>query len=111
MVISMYRRLVEVIKPQSARVNPEFRAKARLVRKSETDCRGPIWRVVLWPRASSQRSVALVLSAGGSTRGSFGRTERIEVWVEETALSRSMVASRTAWWRWMLKTRETVGTP
>ncbi len=56
-VISMYRRLVEVIKPQSARVDPVFRAKARLVRKSETDCRGPIWRVVLWPRASSQRSV------------------------------------------------------
>ncbi len=32
MVISIYRRrrLVEVIKPQSARVNPVFRAKARL---------------------------------------------------------------------------------
>ncbi len=29
-VMSMYRRLVEVMKPQSARVNPEFRAKARL---------------------------------------------------------------------------------
>ena len=28
MVISIYRRLVEVIKPQSARVDPEFRAKA-----------------------------------------------------------------------------------
>ena len=38
-VISMYRRLVEVMNPQSARVDPEFRAKARLVRKSETDCR------------------------------------------------------------------------
>ena len=37
-VISMYRRLVEVMKPQSTRVDPEFRAKARLVRKSETDC-------------------------------------------------------------------------
>ncbi len=46
-VISIYRRLVEVMKPQSARVDPEFRLKARLVRKSETDCRGPIWRVVL----------------------------------------------------------------
>ena len=46
-VISIYRRLVEVMKPQSARVDPEFRAKARLVRKSETDFRGPIWRVVL----------------------------------------------------------------
>ena len=39
---------------------------------------GPIWRVALWPRASSQRSVTLVLSAGGSTRGSLGRTERME---------------------------------
>ena len=28
--ISMYRRLVEVMKPQSARVDPEFRAKAQL---------------------------------------------------------------------------------
>ncbi len=33
----------------------------------------------------------------------LGRTERMEVWVEETALSRSMVVSRTAWWRWILK--------
>ena len=33
----------------------------------------------------------------------MGRTERVEVWVEETALSRSMVVSRTAWWRLMLK--------
>jgi hypothetical protein len=99
----MYRRLVEVMKPQSARVDPEFRAKARLVRKSETDCRGPIWRLALWPRASSQRSGTLVLSAGGSTRGSLGKTERMEEWVEETALRRSMVVSRTAWWRWMLK--------
>ena len=41
----MYRRLVVVMKPQLARVDPEFRAMARLVRKSETDCRGPIWRV------------------------------------------------------------------
>ncbi len=57
----------------------------------------------MWPRASSQRSVTLVLSAGGSTRGSLGRTDRMEVWVEETALRRSMVVSRPAWWRWMLK--------
>ena len=42
------------------------------------------------------------MSAGGSTRGSLGRTERIEEWVEETAL-RLMVVSHTAWWRWMLK--------
>jgi hypothetical protein len=61
--------------------------------KSETDCRGPIWRVELWPRASSQRSVTLVLSAGGSSRGSLGRTDRMEVWVEETALRRSMVVA------------------
>jgi hypothetical protein len=47
--------------------------------------------------------VTLVLSAGGSTRGSLGKTERMEEWVEETALRRSMVVSRTAWWRWMLK--------
>ena len=46
-VISIYRRLVEVMQPQSALVEPEFRVKARLVRKSETDCRGPIWSVVL----------------------------------------------------------------
>ena len=91
------------MKPQSARIDPKFRAKARLVRKSETDCRGPIWRVVLWPRASSQRSVTLLFPAGGSTRGSLRRTDRMEVWVEETALRRSMVVSRTAWWRWMLK--------
>ena len=92
-VMAMYRRLVEVMKPQSARV------KARPVRKSETDCRGPIWRprVALWPRASSQRSVTLVLSAGRSTRGSLGRTEMEDGGVvEETALSRSIVASRTA---------------
>ena len=88
----IYRRLVEVMKPQSTRVDPEFRAKARLVRKSEKDCLGPIWRVVLWPRPSSQSS-----QAGVSTRGSLGRTERMDVWVEETALSRSMVVSRTAW--------------
>ena len=50
-------------------VGPEFSAMARLVRKSETDCRGPIWRVALWFWASSQRSVTLVLSAGGSRRG------------------------------------------
>ena len=93
-VMSIYRRLVEVFKPQSALVDPEFRVKARLVRKSETDCRGPIWRVVLWPRASSQSSVTLVLSAGGSTRGPSRRTERMEVWVEEIALSRSIVVSR-----------------
>jgi hypothetical protein len=37
--------LVEVMKPLSAWANPEFRAKAQLARKSETDCRGPIWRV------------------------------------------------------------------
>jgi hypothetical protein len=36
-VISMYRRLVEVMKPQSARINPEFRAKVRLVRHYEID--------------------------------------------------------------------------
>jgi hypothetical protein len=72
-------------------VDPEFQAKARLVRKSETDCRGPIWRVVLWPWASTQRSVTLVWSVEGSTRGSLGRTERMEVWVEKTALSKSMV--------------------
>ena len=35
----------------------------------------------------------------GSTRGSLGRTERMEEWVEETALRRSMAVSRTAWWR------------
>ena len=33
----------------------------------------------------------------------MGKTERMEEWVEETALRRSMVVSRTAWWRWMLK--------
>ena len=55
-IMSMYHRLVEVIKPQSARVAPEFRAKARLVRNSPTDCPGPVWRVVLWPMASTQSS-------------------------------------------------------
>ena len=39
-VMSMYRRLVVVMNPQSARACPELRAKARLVRKSCTDCRG-----------------------------------------------------------------------
>ena len=45
----------------------------------------------------------LVLSAGGSTRGYLERTNRMEVWVEETALRRLMIVSCTAWWRWMLK--------
>ncbi len=27
----------------------------------------------------------------------------MEEWVEETAMRRSMVVSRTTWWRWMLK--------
>ena len=30
-----------------AGVNQEFQAKARLVRNSVTDCRGPIWKVML----------------------------------------------------------------
>ena len=47
--------------------------------------------------------MTLKWSVGGSTRGSLGRTERMEVRVEETALSRSIVVSRTARWRWMLK--------
>ena len=36
-------------------------------------------------------------------RGSLGRTDRMVVWVKDTGLRRSMVVSRTAWWRWMLK--------
>ena len=62
-VMSKYRRLVELIKPQSARVAPEFRAKARLVRNSPTDCRGPVWRVVL------DGFVAELVNAGGVGRG------------------------------------------
>jgi hypothetical protein len=51
-----------------------------------TDYRGLIWRVVLWPMASSSQSPwTRVVSAGEMTRGSLGRTERMEVWVEETA--------------------------
>ncbi len=63
------------------------------------------------PGADLQGSVVaagFVAEVGGA--GVVGRreyegllTERMEVWVEETALSRSMVVSRTAWWRWMLK--------
>ena len=85
-VISMYHRVVEVMKPQSARVNSEFRAKAgatdakvgdRLPGADLEAC------VVAAPRASSQRSVTLVWLAGRSVRGSLGRTERMEEWVEE----------------------------
>ena len=41
-VMSMYRRLVVVMNPQSARACPELRAKVRQVRKSCTDCRGAV---------------------------------------------------------------------
>ena len=65
-VMSMYRRLVEVMKPQSARVDPEFRAEARLVRNSVTDCRGPI--------RSSVVTVGFVAEVGGA--GGVGRGKK-----------------------------------
>ena len=46
-VMSMYRRLVVVMNPQSARACPELRAKARLVWKSCTDCQGAVRMEVL----------------------------------------------------------------
>ena len=46
---------------------------------------------MLQPSAASQRLEELVVSAGVRTRGSLGRFERMEVWVEETARRRSMV--------------------
>ena len=78
-VMSMYRRLVVVMNPQSARACPEWRAKARLVRKSCTDCRGAVRMEVLWAAASSRSEGKLVSSVGGRTRGSLGKTERMEV--------------------------------
>ncbi len=51
------------MKPQSARVDPEFRAKARLVQNSVTDCRAPI--------RSSVATVGFVAEVGGA--GGVGR--------------------------------------
>ena len=63
-VMSIYRRSVEVMKPQSARVDPEFWVKERLVRNSVTDSRGAIRSSVV-----AVGFVAEVEKAGGVKRG------------------------------------------
>ncbi len=72
------------MKPQSARVNPEFRAKVRATDAKVGD-RLPgadLKACVVALGFVAEVGDAGVVGRGGSTRGSLGRTERMEEWVE-----------------------------
>ena len=99
-VKSMYRRLVEVMKPQSLRVEPEFRATGAKVGDKVSGVNLEVGVVAIG-------FVAEVKEAGDvaveRTRGSLGRSERMEVLVDGTVWRRWMVVPSTACWRWILK--------